>query len=189
MALRAWTTAIVVWMEREIHWKKMLFRIWNQHNLVINVHVWEWVEMEKLRVTNSSKWSSVIPITEPRNKREEQVWGEFQIWFRCLNHCRAQKRDMVYKSSTISGSWILEIGGYPGTVGRGLVKLVHPHFPNGYLMPNWSRVVMDLSQLGLPRGDCYNNCYNNNYNNLRGSGHWFRKMTSCSNPKENKSNT
>lgn len=60
--------------------------------------------MEKLRVTNSSKWSSVIPITEPRNKQEEQVWGEFQIWFRCLNHCRAQKRDMVYKSSTISGS-------------------------------------------------------------------------------------
>ena len=74
------------------------------------------------------------------------------------------------------------------------MKLVHAHFPNGYLMPNWGRVVMDLSQMGLPKGDCYNNymCYNNNHNNcynLRGSGHWFRQMTSCSNPKENKSNT
>lgn len=35
--------------------------------------------MEKLRVTNSSDWCSVVPLTEPRKKTEQKIWGKFSF--------------------------------------------------------------------------------------------------------------
>ena len=101
------------------------------------------MEGKKSKVTHSKDWS-VEPLTARKSKNMFWVTSILDMLFevsilysRWEVQAEAQKRvwgsqrDGFGGHRTIGGSRIHETGkGYPGTVGRGMVKLARPNFPN-----------------------------------------------------------